>query len=101
MKDSGKIINLPKQLFWDVDHEKIDYKKSKVFVIGRVLNYGKWEDVREVFEKYGEAEVKKNIVKVADLGNKTLSFWSKYFNISKEEFRCYIRKQLNPVQWSY
>jgi len=94
-------MNLPKQLFWDVDFKNLDYDKRKVFVIGRVLNYGMWEDIREVFERYGEKEVKKCIVKETDLTERSQNFWSKILNIPKENFRCYIRRQSNPVQWNY
>ena len=93
--------NLPKHLFWDVDYEKIDYEKNSVFVIGRALNFGTLEDIKEVFEKYGAKEIKKHIVKATGLTNKSLNFWSKYFNIPLKKFRCYIRKQSNPVLWNY
>ena len=94
-------LNLPKHLFWDVDYGKIDYEKNRVFVIGRVLNFGTVKDIKEVFKKYGVEEVKKHIVNANGLTNKSLYFWSKYFNIPLKNFRCYIRKQLNPALWNY
>ncbi|MBW8049870.1 MAG: hypothetical protein FVQ77_05930 [Cytophagales bacterium] len=101
MKDSEKIMNLPKQLFWDVDYEKIDYDKKRIFVIGRVLNFGTLDEIREVFKRYGVEEVKRCIVKATGLTERSENFWSRILDIPKENFRCYIRKQLNPVQWSY
>lgn len=101
MKDSEKIMNLPKPLFWDVEYEKINYEKNKVFVIGRVLNFGMWEEIREVFKMYGEKEVKRSIVQATGLTERSINFWSKILDIPKESFICYIRRQSNPVQWIY
>lgn len=48
------MIEANKQLFWDVDLNKIDIKKYPKFIIKRILEYGdeavvKWEDVEKYF----------------------------------------------------
>lgn len=94
-------LNINKRLFWDVDYEEIDFEENSVFVIGRVFNFGSLDDVLEILKKYGEDRVKKDIVKETELTSKTLNFASKYFSIPIKNFRCYIRKQSNPVFWNY
>ena len=94
-------MNLSKALFWDVDYEKIDYDKKRVFVIGRVLNFGTLDEIREVFKRYGEEEVKRCIVKATGLTERSENFWSRILDIPREDFICYTWRQSNPIQWSY
>ena len=42
------MIKLNKQLFWDIDFKKLDYKKNTNFIISRVLVYGDLEDYRMI-----------------------------------------------------
>ncbi len=70
-----------KYLFWDVKIDKLD----EVAVVERVLNYGDWDDVQEMFEVIG-------IKKVAEIfreqisrrrnnyGRKINNYFSLYFN---------------------
>lgn len=96
-----RVLRINKQLFWDVDYEKLDFEESSVLIIGRVFNYGRFDDIREVLDGYGVDRVKEDIVKDTDLTAKTLNFVSKYFDIPLKNFRCYIRRQSNPVPWKY
>jgi len=94
-------LNINKRLFWDVDYSKLDLEANSPFIIGRVFNYGTLDDMTEILGKYGEDRVKRDIVKDTDLTAKTLNFVSKYFSIPLKNFRCYIRRQSNPVLWNY
>jgi len=91
-------MNTIKYLFWDVDKENIDFDKYKIFIIGRVLDIGTWEDIWKVFEYYGKKEIKKAIVEATGLRKKTESFWSQYFDISIEHFRSWKKRETNPVK---
>lgn len=91
-------MNTIKYLFWDVDKENIDFDKYKIFIIGRVLDIGTWEDIWKVFEYYGKKEIKKAIVEATGLRKKTESFWSQYFDISIEHFRSWKKREANPVK---
>ena len=42
------MIKLNKQLFWDVDYKKLDYKKYANFIIGRALSYGDMDDWKAI-----------------------------------------------------
>ena len=87
------MIKVNKKLFWDVDFEKLDYKKDADFIISRVLVYGDLEDYRLIKEKYGEKKIKETAKKVDYPNKKSLIFWSNIFNLPLESFQC-IKKSL-------
>lgn len=80
---------LRKNLFWDVDVHSIDLEKHKRFVIARVLQRGSFEDFKNLLKFYGEKTIKKEVVQIRYLDKKTLRFCSFYFDIPKEQFRCF------------
>lgn len=75
-----------------MDFEKIDYEKESIWVIGKVLNDGLWENVLKLFRFYGAARIKKEIVLIPYLKKRVLNFWSSYFQLKENEFKCYRKK---------
>ncbi len=97
MKEN-KISKLP---FWDVDFEKIDFEKDKTFVIAKVMNYGGLSDFKAAIAFYGKKTIQTEIVKATDISKQTLHFMCFYFNLKKEDFVCYNRRQSMPQLWNY
>ncbi|MBU1176961.1 MAG: hypothetical protein ABIG88_02165 [Patescibacteria group bacterium] len=87
------MIKINKQLFWDVDFKKLDYKKDADFIISRVLFYGDVGDYKLIEKKYGKKKIKEIIKKASYPNKKSLNFWSSIFNIPLESFKC-INKSL-------
>ncbi|MBF0433347.1 MAG: hypothetical protein HQK83_18865 [Fibrobacteria bacterium] len=85
-----------KDLFWDVDPEKIDYKQHARFIIERVLSRGSLDDWLYIKAKYTLSEIKKHVVNIRSMDKKSLSFCSKILDIPREEFRCYINNAYWP-----
>jgi hypothetical protein len=90
-----------KTAFWDVAFERLDYEKSSLFIMQKVFNYGTWSDQVAVLRYYGKERVKNEIVNASYLRQPVLSFLSAILNIPKNEFKCYINQQLNPIPWPY
>lgn len=92
--------DLPKVLFWDFDFDKIDWNRSYKTVIERVLDKGAPEDWKEMIEFYGKENVvnalKRDITFLTDM---TMGAVCKYFQLSKEELKCYTKKQLHKGHW--
>ena len=84
MKNLKNKLCLTKGLFWDVDNEKLDWEEDKEYIIGRTLDMGKWDDIKIVFERYSEEEIKRSIVGFRELHRRTELLWSKYFKIPVE-----------------
>lgn len=87
--------------FWDVDMHKLDYEANARFVIEKVMNYGLWADMLEILRYYGHERVKAEVVQAAYLKKKTLTFCCAIFNLTHDQFQCFIRQQSNPQPWNY
>ena len=94
-------MQLSSSLFWDVDASNIDWDKHSRFVIERVLTRGTLDDWNEIKRGYGREKIKEEALQIRFLDKVTLSFCSHYFDVPKEEFRCYKLRQSIPTHWPY
>jgi len=92
---------LSKQSLWDVDMSSLDYERDSLFIIGKVFNFGSWDDVKAVIACYGRVRLKKEVVQLADLKKDTISFLCLLLNLDKANFKCYLRRQSQPTHWNY
>ena len=93
--------NISKTAFWDVDFEAIDFEKNTRDVINRVLMNGKLADWKEINNYYSIEKIKEEIVQMRYLPDITLNFCSVFYEIPKDEFRCYKLKQSIPKLWEF
>jgi hypothetical protein len=101
MENKLNIKDLIKQkYFWDVDITP-GKNISKRLIIERIFSYGTLSEINLLLRYYGEEEVKTTLLNLNYLDNKTLNFASKYFGLSKKEFKCYTRKQLMNLHWDF
>lgn len=94
-------MELSKTIFWDTDINKIDYEKNARIIIERVLIRGMLSDWFEIKKFYGTERIKNEILKIRYLDKVTLNFCCKYFNLSKEQFRCYNTEPSIRQLWNY
>ena len=94
-------MNLPGYLFWDTDINTIDYNKNARFIIQRVIQRGSIDDWLMIKKYYGIDMIKNEIVLMRDLDPKTLNFFSTYFGINKNNFRCYSIQRSIPQHFNY
>lgn len=85
--------------FWDVKYETLDIEKDKTFIIGKVMNFGGLSDFKAVIKYYGKETIKQEVVKIPFFQKEVLSFLCFYFELNKEDFECYNRRQLMPQHW--
>lgn len=64
-------------LFWDTNPKNIDTKKNARYIIERVLEFGRDNEVRWVFKQYPKRTIKKviNLPRV-QLSDKSKALWS-------------------------
>jgi len=94
-------MNLSKTLFWDTDPTKIDYEKNARHIIERVLQRGDLCDWFEIKKYYGLDRIKSEVTQIRHLDKVTLNFCCKYFQLSKEQFKCYTTDQSIQKLWNY
>ena len=94
-------MQLSRNIFWDTKYDSINWDKNMPYVIDRVLHYGTLKDWKQVLAYYGREEVKKAILNMRYLDKQVLSYCSVYFNVPKEQFRCYNTEASLKKQWDY
>ncbi|SEF48220.1 hypothetical protein SAMN05421847_0104 [Halpernia humi] len=94
------VQDFSQHLFWDVDLKTFDLEVHKIFMVGRVLEYGLIQDWKNLKKLYGLQQIKEISLNLRSLDAVTLSFVSTIFNINKTEFRCYKHRQLVQNYWN-
>lgn len=93
--------NINNAYFWDINIKTLDEVKSKRLIIERVVNLGNLEEIKLLLNHYGKKELTHTICNLNYLDPKTLNFFSLVFNIPKNNFKCFARKQLKVKHWSF
>lgn len=93
-------IPIRKELFWDIDTNKLDINTHKKLIIERVLKYGNISEFKFIVNHYKISTIKEEIKKIGYLDPKTFNFVISYFNLSKNQLKCYTRKQSRIQHWS-
>ena len=75
------MVEIDKNLFWDVNFRKLDYKKNASFIIKRILLFGDKEDYDILKKRYSYEEIKKAASKISYPDKKNANFWSFIFNL--------------------
>lgn len=92
--------DLPKRFFWEFDYDRIDWQKAYVTVIQRIIERGGKERWQELVRFYGKEKVVNSIMnEINFLPDEIIEDACNYFNLKKEELKCYIRKQSQPKLW--
>jgi len=94
-------MKLPDNLFWDINIDKLDFQTHARFIIQRVIQRGVLDDWKTIKNFYGLEFIKNEILLMRDLDPKTLNFFSTYFNINKNNFRCFTIQQSIPKHFNY
>ena len=95
-----KHLNIRKELFWDVDPNRLDEQKNKRLIIERIANRGNSAELKELFSYFGYPTVQKTLTGLNYLDPKTLNFFALILGIPKTKFKCYTRKQSTRQHWT-
>jgi len=63
-------------LFWDVNPSKIDVKKNAQYIIERVADFGRDNEVKWVFDFYGKKQLRNVICKSRSIRPRTKALWT-------------------------
>lgn len=66
IKETPKINNIRRVLFWDTDFNKIDWNKNKRAVIKRILERGNKTEINEIISFYGKKTISKEIKSIKE-----------------------------------
>jgi hypothetical protein len=88
IRQSTKLKQLNKTLFWDINLKSLHYQKNADFIIERVLSFGNEKDYRLLCQIYSQEKIKRAAVKLNYPDKKTVNFWSIIFHIPLNSFLC-------------
>jgi hypothetical protein len=91
--------SLRKELFWDVDFNKLDVNHAERLITERICSLGFPEELRNTILYFGYDSFTKTIMNVNFLDNKTLRFFSLLLNKPATKFKCYKRKLSKETHW--
>ena len=67
-----------KPILWDVDLASLDVKKDKDFIIKRVADKGRWDDIVWLKKQYAIDDIIDVVKKSKNISKKTKNFWLTY-----------------------
>jgi hypothetical protein len=94
------MLPVRKELFWDVDYEKLDSVRHKRLIIQRVLTLGNLNEFIYLLHIYDTKTLVNEIRKIGNLDPKTLKFVTTFFNINRNELKCFTKKQSTKTHWN-
>lgn len=87
-----------KEYFWDVDFNALDFKKSKVFILKRVIDRGDTKALNWIRQNYTNQEIKRLLLSTRDISPKTANFWADYLKIDHKKVLC-LQKPYSRIQF--
>jgi hypothetical protein len=88
-RNKRNIELLGKELFWDIEREKLDIRKDKYIIIERVINYGKEADEKVLYRWYSKGVIKRAVKKRINVQAGSLEYICAVLGIKEEQCRCY------------
>lgn len=97
---------LPKSVwkyFWDTEVGQVDVDKNSHYIIERVLEWGRTEDIKWLIGQYGMSEIKKVLMSSRQMPQKQANFWASIWDIPREEVLCLQPefRQIHRQHWQY
>lgn len=93
------MLPVRKELFWETEFRKLDPEIHKRLIIERILTLGNIEEFVFLLNTYNNQTLVETIRHLGYLDPKTLSFVVSFFNLNKNDLRCYIKKQSAAPHW--
>jgi len=87
-----------KKYFWDTDFEKMDFERSKVFILKRILDRGNDQALRWLLQHYTREDIKQLLLTTRDLSAKTANFWTEYLGLDHKKVPC-LQKPYSRIQF--
>ena len=84
---------ISKHLFWDVNVQDLDAEKHRRYIIVRVMDRGSREDVRLVWDHYGEETIRTELLNAPACERKTIFYFANQFGVKPEAFRAFRKKK--------
>jgi hypothetical protein len=90
-----------KSLFWDVDFEQLESQRDVDFILPRVLEFGRLQDIDWLVREYGTERIHEFLRDRGhpELSPRTLAFWRSYFAAKAEQWTSPPAWRSNSAPW--
>lgn len=86
-------LPLPGYAFWDVKRENLDFSRDKGFIIARMFERGKFDDVLHTISYYGKEETGNVLQKNKYLNRQGLFLAHTLLGLPLQDFKAYVTPQ--------
>jgi len=86
---------LSPHLFWDVNHDALDWEKHISLILERVIQRGTYKNLLLIETRYGNEKIVETLKQLSFLNSKDIQFVHTYYKIPLNQLKCYTKKQLN------
>ncbi len=99
MRNAPKFL---KKYFWDVDFEKLNLDKSRLFILKRIFEYGDERAAGWMSKNFSRDEITKLLFSIR-IDPKSANFWALILDIKRENILCLKRRYLAMRKriWQY
>ncbi len=77
------------EVMWDINFDTLIFKQHKLFIIERIMQFGRHEHVKWMLEKFSDKDIIETLKSSNNIDSKTANFWSLYYKIPKNEIVCF------------
>jgi len=98
-----KIPKFLKKYFWDVEFNKIELKKHRVYILRRILEFGDEKAVAWMWKNFKKTEIKYILSHFRGYSQKSANYWALLLNMDRKEVLC-LKKHSSKEQkkiWPY
>ncbi len=98
-----KIPKFLKSYFWDIQFEKLDFKKRKTFILKRILNEGNDKAIAWMFKTFKRKDMRDVLSHFRGFSKRSANYWALILGIPTEEVPCLRKHSLKGVKklWPY
>ena len=93
-RDDCRLPAFLKRYFWDVRFEGLEYTRSRVFVMERLLEYGDPQAVHWMQRRYEPKAIQQVIKRSRALSARSANFWAWRYHVDQHEVRCLSKRFL-------
>jgi hypothetical protein len=89
LKDTIKDILIP--CLWGASIGTLDINSDKFLIIERILEHGGDKQIQFMMSTYKPEDIIQGIKESSYLSHKTVTYWCLFFNLKKENTKCYTK----------
>ena len=82
------IPNRLHRYFWEIEPKELSLVDDADYIIKRLLDYGKTQDIDWLLDNFGAEGIKRVLRKYRGISRKSAWFWSNILELNPKEVKC-------------